>query len=171
MASIEHSEHGMPKQSGVADLIVKGAIALVTAAFFIGAYLQFQLSFWLALIAALSVYIMLLMVHALRRRSERETELVSEVTRLEDEVARLQVGDRPVEGMRKDRAPTYARPGCRQRRHPRRLRPQLLPSLRPPPAPAPLANAAPPVPPPTAANPPRIFRNAPPVRPSASRRV
>ena len=60
MASIEHSEHGMPKQSGVADLIVKGAIALVTAAFFIGAYLQFQLTFWLALIAALSLTILAL---------------------------------------------------------------------------------------------------------------
>ena len=107
MASIEHSEHGMPKQSGVADLIVKGAIALVTAAFFIGAYLQFQLTFWLALIAALSVYIMLLMVHALRRRAERETDLVSEVTRLGDEVARLQVGNQPSDGMRKDRAPTF----------------------------------------------------------------
>ncbi len=69
----------MPTQNGIADLIVKGAIALVTAAFFIGAYLQFQLSFWLALIAALSVYTMLLMVHALMRRSERETELVDEL--------------------------------------------------------------------------------------------
>ncbi len=85
----------MPKQSGTADLIVKGAIALVTVAFFIGAYLQFQVSFWLALIAALSVYIMLLMVHALMRRSERETDLVHEVNRLEDEVARLQVAPTP----------------------------------------------------------------------------
>ncbi len=59
----------MPRQSGVADLIVKGAIALVTAAFFIGAYLQFQVGFWLALIAALSVYITLIMLHALMRRS------------------------------------------------------------------------------------------------------
>jgi EAL domain-containing protein (putative c-di-GMP-specific phosphodiesterase class I) len=162
MASIEHSEHGMPKQSGVADLIVKGAIALVTAAFFIGAYLQFQLSFWLALIAALSVYIMLLMVHALRRRSERETELVSEVTRLEGEVARLQVGDRPVEGMRRDRAPTYARPGA-VKGPPAPVAPPIAAKPAAAPVPAPLANAAPPVPPPTAANPPRIFRNAPPV--------
>ena len=160
MASIEHSEHGMPKQSGVADLIVKGAIALVTAAFFIGAYLQFQLTFWLALIAALSVYIMLLMVHALRRRSERETELVSEVTRLEDEVARLQVGNRPSDGMRKDRAPTFARPGA-VKTPPAPVAPPLLPSLRLPlRRPSPMS--APPVPPPSAANPPRIFRNAPP---------
>jgi cyclic-di-GMP phosphodiesterase TipF (flagellum assembly factor) len=95
MASIDNSSgRGMPKQSGIADLIVKGAIALVTTAFFIGAYLQFQVSFWLALIAALSVYIMLLMMHALKRRAEREDALVSDVTRLEDEVARLKTGVR-----------------------------------------------------------------------------
>jgi EAL domain-containing protein (putative c-di-GMP-specific phosphodiesterase class I) len=161
MASIEHSEHGMPKQSGVADLIVKGAIALVTVAFFIGAYLQFQVGFWLALIAALSVYIMLLMVHALRRRSERETDLVSEVTRLEDEVARLQVGNRPPEGMRKDRAPTFTRPGA-VKAPPAPPAPVAPPiAAKPPVAPAPaFANAPPPATPPSAANPPRIFRNA-----------
>jgi len=89
MASIDHSRTGMRDQNGIADLIVKGAIALVTAAFFIGAYLQFQVAFWLALIAALSVYIALLMLHALMRRSERVDTLVSEVSRLEGEVARL----------------------------------------------------------------------------------
>ena len=94
MASIDDSRTGMRNQSGIADLIVKGAIALVTAAFFIGAYLQFQVTFWLALIAALSVYITLLMLHALMRRSERVDALVSEVTRLEDELARLQAGRR-----------------------------------------------------------------------------
>jgi len=160
MASIEHSEHGMPKQSGVADLIVKGAIALVTAAFFIGAYLQFQLTFWLALIAALSVYIMLLMVHALRRRAERETDLVSEVTRLGDEVARLQVGNQPSDGMRKDRAPTFVRPDA-VKTPPAPVAPPI--AAKPPAAAAPaFANSAPPVPQPSAANPPRIFRNAPP---------
>jgi cyclic-di-GMP phosphodiesterase TipF (flagellum assembly factor) len=152
----------MPKQSGVADLIVKGAIALVTAAFFIGAYLQFQLTFWLALIDALSVYIMLLMVHALRRRAERETELVSEVTRLGDEVARLQVGNQPSDGMRKDRAPTFARPGA-VKTPPAPLSPVAPPiAAKPPAATAPaFANSAPAAPPPSAANPPRIFRNAP----------
>src|SRR6185312_17561174 len=103
MASIDDSRSGPRNQGGIADLIVKGAIALVTVAFFIGAYLQFRVAFWLALIAALSVYIMLLMVHALMRRSERETDLVSEVTRLGDEVARLQVRNQPSDGMRKDR--------------------------------------------------------------------
>jgi cyclic-di-GMP phosphodiesterase TipF (flagellum assembly factor) len=110
MASIENSEDGMPTQNGIADLIVKGAIALVTAAFFIGAYLQFQLSFWLALIAALSVYTMLLMVHALMRRSERETELVDELTRLEDEVVRLQTSGATAPAARQMRAPTFVPP-------------------------------------------------------------
>ena len=82
MASIDDSGTGMRNKGGIADLIVKGAIALVTVAFFIGAYLQFRVAFWLALIAALSVYITLLMLHALMRRSERVDALVSEVTRL-----------------------------------------------------------------------------------------
>ncbi|MCK9912840.1 hypothetical protein MXD81_27035, partial [Microbacteriaceae bacterium K1510] len=75
----------------MADLIVKGAITLVTAAFFVGAYLQLQMSFWGAFGAALGVYIILFMVHALTRRKEREEELSHEVSRLEDEVARLKV--------------------------------------------------------------------------------
>ena len=62
MASIDDSRTGTRNQGAIADLIVKGAIALVTVAFFIGAYLQFQVTFWLALIAALSVYITLLML-------------------------------------------------------------------------------------------------------------
>ena len=74
---------------------MKGAIALVTAAFFIGAYLQFQVTFWLALIAALSVYITLLMLHTLMRRSERVDALASEVNRLEGELARVK-GHGPV---------------------------------------------------------------------------
>lgn len=87
MASIGKIKTGMRNQGSIADLIVKGAIALVTAAFFIGAYLQFQVTFWLALIAALSVYITLLMLHTLMRRSERVDALVTEVTRLEGELA------------------------------------------------------------------------------------
>lgn len=90
MASIDDSKTGMRKQTSIADLIVKGAIALVTTAFFIGAYLQFQVTFWLALISALSVYIALLMLHTLMRRSERVDVLASEVTRLEGELARVQ---------------------------------------------------------------------------------
>jgi cyclic-di-GMP phosphodiesterase TipF (flagellum assembly factor) len=93
MASIDQSGAGVRKEKSIADLVVKGAIALVTAAFFIGAYLQFQVTFWLSLIAALSVYITLLMLHALMRRSERVDALVSEVNRLEGEIARMQSPD------------------------------------------------------------------------------
>ena len=114
MASIDNSEHGMPKQSGVANLIVKGAIALVTVAFFIGAYLQFQATFWMALIASLSVYIMLLLVHALMRRTERESDLVYEVNRLEDEVARLKVAPPAAFGTRERAAARICTPRSSQ---------------------------------------------------------
>lgn len=153
MASIENSEHGMPKHGGMADLIVKGAIALVTAAFFIGAYLQFQVSFWLALIAALSVYIMLVMVHALMRRSERESELVTEVTRLEDEVARLKTAAPPAASARQARAPTLVAPTAGKVPPAPLAGRQTMPPLPPAVAPAPAA-------PPLASKPPRIFRSA-----------
>lgn len=150
MASIDNSEHGMPKQSGVANLIVKGAIALVTVACFIGAYLQFQASFWMALIASLSVYIVLLLTHALMRRTERESDLVYEVNRLEDEVARLKVAPPAALAARNERVPAFAPPQA--------ARPPAAPPMPPMP---PLAAGAPAMPPP-AAKPPRIFRSAPP---------
>jgi EAL domain-containing protein (putative c-di-GMP-specific phosphodiesterase class I) len=93
MASIDQSGAGVRKETSIADLIVKGAIALVTAAIFIGAYLQFQVTFWLSLIAALATYITLLMLHALMRRSERVDVLASEVNRLESELARFKSQD------------------------------------------------------------------------------
>jgi hypothetical protein len=168
MASIENSEGGMPKHSGVADLIVKGAIALVTAAFFIGAYLQFQMSFWAALIGAAAVYTVLLLVHSLRHRTQREDDLVSELTRLEDEVQRIKGGPRPAEGARRERAPTIMPP----------------PVVKAPPVPAtgraPIARAPmPPMPPansvnapefnPPEFNPPEF--NAPPVNPPGALRT
>ncbi len=137
MASIGDSRTGMRNQSSIADLIVKGAIALVTAAFFIGAYLQFQVTFWLALIAALSVYITLLMLHALMRRSERVDALVSEVGRLEGEVARLQGQDAyappPARGPQ-DRAAAATKPALLK---PASLKASPLTPLRKPPAPPP----------------------------------
>ena len=118
MASIDGSrtgtrnrgKSGMRNQSSIADLIVKGAIALVTAAFFIGAYLQFRVSFWLALIAALSIYITLLMLHALMRRSERVDALVSEVTRLEGEISRLKPQEETPPARGRQRSAAAARP-------------------------------------------------------------
>ena len=110
MASIDDSGTGMRNKGGIADLIVKGAIALVTVAFFIGAYLQFRVAFWLALIAALSVYITLLMLHALMRRSERVDALVSEVTRLEDELSRVRPGEEEAAAAGWHRSPVAVRP-------------------------------------------------------------
>ncbi|HWK38065.1 MAG TPA: EAL domain-containing protein, partial [Hyphomicrobium sp.] len=105
----------MPKLSGMADLIVKGAIVLVTAAVFIGAYLQFQMPFWPSLIAALSVCTVLLTAHVLKRRSERERELAGELARLQDEVERLRTpgaANAALPGMRAPRAPALAVPGA-----------------------------------------------------------
>jgi EAL domain-containing protein (putative c-di-GMP-specific phosphodiesterase class I) len=110
MASIDDSRTGMRNKGGIADLIVKGAIALVTVAFFIGAYLQFRVAFWLALIAALSVYITLLMLHTLMRRSERVDALVSEVTRLEDELSRVRPGEEEAAAAGWHRSPVAVRP-------------------------------------------------------------
>ncbi len=109
MASIDDSRTSMRNQGSIADLIVKGAIALVTVAFFIGAYLQFRVTFWLALIAALSVYITLLMLHALMRRSERVDALVSEVSRLEDELSRMRPGEEEAAAAGWQRSPVAVR--------------------------------------------------------------
>lgn len=149
MTGIENSEHGMPKQSGMADIIVKAAIALITAAAFVGAYLQFQMSFWSALLAGLSVYIILLMGHALMRRSEREKDLVHEVNRLEDEVARLKVSPQAGQFPTQGRMPKLA------------AKPAPGPMAGPAPAAAPVAGPPPVAPPPLSAKPARTLRGGP----------
>jgi len=160
MASIENSEHGLPKHSGTADLIVKGAIALITAAFFVAAYLQFQMSFWLALLGALSVYVMLVLAHVLRRRSEREKDLVYEVSRLEGEVARLKVTPPAT-------APTpAARTGAGARAAKLAAPPPVAPS---PSLPAGMKATVPPAPP--AAPPPATHKTLRPGRPAAEKGV
>ena len=104
----------MPKHSGMADLIVKGAIALVTAAFFVGAYLQFQMPIVSAMIASLALYTVLMMIHVLTRRTEREKDLVGELSRLEEEVARLKSSParseapKPTARVRTPAAPAFA---------------------------------------------------------------
>lgn len=170
----------MPKHSGMADLIVKGAITLVTAAFFVGAYLQLQMSFWGAFGAALGVYIIMFMVHALTRRKEREKELAHEVSRLEDEVARLKVAPQPAPGAGSGRMPKLTRPLASAppppplQRQPARAAPPAsmpAPAMQTPPLPEPTMHAPPmaapsmsapamPVPPPAPAKAPRIFRSA-----------
>lgn len=73
----------------MAEVIVKGAIALVTVAIFLGAYLQFEVPIWQALVAAIGVFVAFMAVHTLVRRSERVEVLAKEVMRLESEVANL----------------------------------------------------------------------------------
>lgn len=68
------------------DLMVMGAITLVAAAVFAGAYLQFGVAFWLALVGGLGLYVIMMMLHRLYRRSERVDALVAEVSRLEGEI-------------------------------------------------------------------------------------
>ena len=66
-----------------ADAFVVLAMTLTTVALAIGLYLQFRLAFWLAVVAALSVYVGLLALHALVRRSEKLERLTAEIERLE----------------------------------------------------------------------------------------
>lgn len=90
MTSINVGGHSaIKRKSDMADVIVKGAIALVTAAIFVGAYLQFNILILQALIAAVGVFVALMALHTLVRRSERVEVLANEVIRLENEVANL----------------------------------------------------------------------------------
>ncbi|MFA9550395.1 MAG: hypothetical protein ACERIL_04930, partial [Hyphomicrobium sp.] len=67
------------RKSDVADVIVKGAIALVTIAIFLGAYLQFDVSILQSLVAAVGVFVASMALHKLVRRSERVELLAKEV--------------------------------------------------------------------------------------------
>lgn len=85
----------MPKQSGLARVIVMGAIALISAAFFVGTYLQFHWPFWSAAGATAALCTVLILFDALRRRFENEQVLFEAVTQLEDEVDRLREAPAP----------------------------------------------------------------------------
>jgi cyclic-di-GMP phosphodiesterase TipF (flagellum assembly factor) len=84
-------------RSHAADAFVVLAMTLTTVALAIGLYLQFRLAFWLAVVAALSVYVGLLALHAVVRRSERVEHLTAEIARLEGELQRATAG-RPATG-------------------------------------------------------------------------
>ncbi len=74
-------------RSTAGDAFVVLAMTLTTVALAIGLYLQFRLAFWLAVVAALSVYVGLLALHVLVRRSERVEHLTAEIQRLEAELS------------------------------------------------------------------------------------
>lgn len=167
MTSIDNTENSVPRHSGMADLIVKGAIVLITAAFFVAAYLQLQMSFWAALIGAGSVYTILLMVHALKRRSERESQLAYEVNRLEDEIARIKVAPSPEAPAVASRLPKMGRPSGNLGVPPAataakeaRMEPAMQAPAMSAPSMPPLAMDPPPPLPAAATKAPRIFRAA-----------
>jgi EAL domain-containing protein (putative c-di-GMP-specific phosphodiesterase class I) len=98
MTSINAGRNNATKRkSDVADVIVKGAIVLVTVAIFLGAYMQFDVSILQSLVAAVGVFVASMALHKLVRRSERVELLAKEVIRLESEVANL-TGRRPGPG-------------------------------------------------------------------------
>lgn len=72
-----------------ADIIARIAMGLAATALFVGLYMQFDMAFWLAITAALSTYIALVLVHAYVRRSDQVTDLTSELSDLRAEVERL----------------------------------------------------------------------------------
>ncbi len=128
------------RKSDVADVIVKGAIALVTIAIFLGAYMQFDVSILQSLVAAVGVFVASMVLHTLVRRSERVEVLAKEVIRLESEVANL-TGRRPGPGPLPE--PNLRAPTATQAASPPRQAPDLRPggdsfgapvgSARPPP--------------------------------------
>lgn len=70
------------RQQNLRDAMVVGSITLCALALGLGLYLQFGLTFWLAIVTALSAYVALLFAHVAMRRS-------GEVARLRDEVEHL----------------------------------------------------------------------------------
>lgn len=94
-----------PSRSSGTDAFVVLAMTLTTVALAIGLYLQFRLAFWLAVVAALSVYVGLLALHALVRRSERVEHLSDEVARLKAELIVAQSGRRATDPMPPAAAP------------------------------------------------------------------
>ena len=92
MTSIDAGRNNAIKlKSDMADVFVKGAVALVTVAIFLGAHLQFDVSILQSLVAAVGVFVASMALHTLVRRSERVEVLAKEVIRLESEVANLTV--------------------------------------------------------------------------------
>ncbi len=71
----------------VRDGLVVLCMTVVALALGIGLHLQFALAFWLAVLAALSVYIALLSTHILLRRSDQVDDLRDEIARLEAKIA------------------------------------------------------------------------------------
>ena len=82
------SADGKPRRH-LSETLVMAAMCVVTVAFGAALYMQVGLTLWLTFIAALSLYVTLLTLHALVRRSDIVESLNSEIRRLEVEIARI----------------------------------------------------------------------------------
>ena len=71
----------------VRNALVLISITVVTIAFGIGLYLQFGMAFWLAVVAALAVYLALVSAHVMIRRSETTQSLRAEIIDLRRQLA------------------------------------------------------------------------------------
>ncbi len=83
------SPNALRHRDPVRDGLVVLCMTVVALALGIGLHLQFALAFWLAVIAALSVYVALLSTHILVRRGEHLDQLRRELARLESRVGRM----------------------------------------------------------------------------------
>jgi cyclic-di-GMP phosphodiesterase TipF (flagellum assembly factor) len=79
----------------VRDAFVLISMSVVTLALGIGLYLQFGVAFWLAVLAAVSTYVVLIFAHVLVRRSLAMDKLRAELFRLQEELHRLRCEPRP----------------------------------------------------------------------------
>lgn len=99
-------------RSQAADAFVLMAMTLTAVAIAIGLYLQFGLAFWLAVVAALSLYVGLLALHAVVRRSERVEGLTAEIERLETELRLAMAGGRFAGAQPRPGPPAPVRPAA-----------------------------------------------------------
>ncbi len=88
----KNTKDALIKRDPVRDGLIVLCMTVVALALGIGLHLQFALAFWLAVVAALAVYVALLSTHILVRRSEDVDRLRRELSRLEGSVARTPVG-------------------------------------------------------------------------------
>ena len=134
------SADGKPRRH-LSETLVMAAMCVVTVAFGAALYMQVGLTLWLTFIAALSLYVTLLTLHALVRRSDIVESLNSEIRRLEVEIARI-TGQNPAHSAVQNRNSHVA------------SRAPVPPPLTPAKPVPPVAASAPPSPPGTEKRPP-----------------
>ncbi|MFM9940855.1 MAG: EAL domain-containing protein [Hyphomicrobiaceae bacterium] len=75
---------------GARDAFVLIAITLIVAALGLGLHMQFAMSYWLALLVALTAYAALITVHALVRRGQVMADLEAEIRELRQQLEQAQ---------------------------------------------------------------------------------